>query len=139
MKQAQDILTVPTAGEGFFDITHAVIAWVKRQDIHTGLLTLFSQHTSAGLLIQENADPDVLKDLRTFLKHLVPETAHLYRHTAEGPDDMPAHIKSMLTGVHLSLPVREGRLLLGTWQGIYLAEHRRSAHTRRIVMHLIGE
>ncbi|KAF0136986.1 MAG: hypothetical protein FD153_1823 [Rhodospirillaceae bacterium] len=138
MKQAQETLTVLTTGEGFFDITRDITTWVERQDVHTGLLTLFSQHTSAGLTIQENADPDVIKDLETFFKRLVPEAQQLYRHTIEGPDDMPAHIRTMLTGIHLSIPVRDRHPVLGIWQGIYLAECRQRPHTRRIVMHLVG-
>ncbi len=138
MKQAQETLTVLTTGEGFFDMTRDVTAWVKRQEICTGLLILFSQHTSAGLIIQENADPDVTHDLSTFLRRLVPEKRQLYHHTIEGPDDMPSHIRTMLTGLCLSIPVRESHLVLGTWQGIYLAEHRQSPHTRRVVMHLLG-
>ena len=105
----------------------------------TGLLTLFCRHTSASLLIQENADPEVRRDFERFLRRLVPEGDPLFRHTSEGPDDMPAHVRAALTATTLSIPVVEGAPALGTWQGIYLYEHRRQAHTRRIAVHLIGE
>lgn len=139
MKQAQETLTVLTTGEGFFNITRDVKEWVKLQAISTGLLTLFCQHTSASLIIQENVDPDVTHDISTFLRRLVPESRQLYRHTIEGPDDMPSHIRTMLTGLFLSIPVRDSHPVLGTWQGIYLAEHRQRPHTRRVMMHLLGQ
>ncbi len=139
MKQAMHTVTADTRGQGLYDVTSEVSGWVARQGIRTGLLTVFCRHTSASLTIQENADPDVLRDLQTFFARLVREDPSLYRHTDEGPDDMPAHIRSALTGAHLSIPVSDGRAALGTWQGIYLFEHRVQPHTRRIVLHLIGE
>jgi secondary thiamine-phosphate synthase enzyme len=139
MKQAMHTVTVGTRGQGLYDVTSEVSGWVARQGIRTGLLTVFCRHTSASLTIQENADPDVPRDLQTFFARLVREDPSLYRHTDEGPDDMPAHIRSALTGAHLSIPVSDGRAALGTWQGIYLFEHRVQPHTRRIVLHLMGE
>jgi len=139
MKQAQNTITVGTRGQGLYAVTGEVGQWVVGQGIETGLLTLFCRHTSASLTIQENADPDVLRDLQTFFTRLVREDPSLYRHTDEGPDDMPAHIRSVLTGVQLSIPVSGGRMALGTWQDIYLFEHRVQPHTRRIVLHLLGE
>jgi secondary thiamine-phosphate synthase enzyme len=139
MKQAMHTVTADTRGQGLYDVTSEVSGWVARQGIRTGLLTVFCRHTSASLTIQENADPDVLRDLQTFFARLVREDPSLYRHTDEGPDDMPAHIRSALTGAHLSIPVSDGRAALGTWQGIYLFEHRVQPHTRRIVLHLVGE
>lgn len=139
MRQAQTTVTVRTRGQGFYDVTQEVAAWVARQGIASGLLTVFCRHTSASLVIQENADPDVLKDLETFFKKLVKEDPVLYRHTTEGPDDMPAHIRSALTQTQLSIPVTGGRPALGTWQAVYLFEHRAQAHTRGLALHLIGE
>lgn len=139
MKQAQTTLTVRTRGQGFYDATGEVAAWVRGQGIASGLLTVFCRHTSASLVIQENADPDVLKDLAAFFTRLVKEDPALYRHTTEGPDDMPAHIRSALTQTQLSIPVAGGRLALGTWQAIYLFEHRTQAHARELVLHLVGE
>jgi len=139
MRQAQDTLTVHTRGQGLVEITEPVARWVAAQGMAAGLLTVFCQHTSASLTIQENADPDVQRDLETFFARQVPEDAALYRHTAEGPDDMPAHIRGALTDVQLGIPVAGGRPALGTWQGIYLFEHRRAPHTRRVVLHLVGE
>ena len=138
MMQAQHSLTVHTEGQGLYEITREVAAWVETQHISDGLLTLFCRHTSASLTIQENADPDVMRDLQDFFKKLAPEDPRLYRHTIEGPDDMPAHIKSALTNVQLSIPVAGGRMALGTWQGIFLFEHRARAHDRSIALHLIG-
>lgn len=138
MMQAQHRLTVQTDGQGLYEITSKVAGWVASQDIDDGLLTLFCRHTSASLTIQENADPDVMRDLQDFFKKLVPEDPRLYRHTIEGPDDMPAHIRSALTNVQLSIPVSGGRMALGTWQGIFLFEHRTLAHDRTIVLHLVG-
>lgn len=120
------------------DVTADIAAFVGKAGLETGLLTVFIQHTSASLMIQENADPDVLADLETFFGRLVPDGTSLYRHTAEGPDDMPAHIRAALTQTHLSIPVLDGRMALGIWQGIYVFEHRHRAHRRRIVMHLSG-
>lgn len=139
MKQALHSLTVRTAGQGLYEVTGEVAAWVAAQDIEDGLLTLFCRHTSASLTIQENADPDVQRDLQDFFKKLAPEDPRLYRHTIEGADDMPAHIKSALTNVQLSIPVTGGRMALGTWQGIFLFEHRTHTQDRELVLHLIGE
>ena len=139
MRQFADILSVSTRGRGLVEITRDVLNWLKPHDIQAGLLTLFCRHTSAGLLMQENAAPDVRADLETFFDCLAPEDAAPYRHADEGTDDMPAHIRTALTGVHLAIPILERRLALGTWQGIYLFEHRRSPHRREIALHLIGE
>ena len=138
MRQVHDSLTVETRGQGLTEITGPVGAWISGQGLSDGLLTLYLRHTSASLLIQENADPDVQRDLASFFAKLVPEDAALYRHSAEGPDDMPAHIKAALTQTHLGLPLREGRLALGTWQGLYLFEHRHAPQRREIALHLIG-
>ena len=127
-----------TPGQGLVDITAAIAAWLASQSAGDGLLTLFLRHTSASLLIQENADPDVLHDLETFFRRLVPEDSRLYRHMAEGADDMPAHIKTALTQCQLSIPVQDGRMLLGIWQGIYIFEHRTSPHRRQIALHFLG-
>jgi secondary thiamine-phosphate synthase enzyme len=137
-RQAQHSLTVETVGKGLREISTAVAEWVAGTGIHTGLLTLFCRHTSASLLIQENADPDVVSDLAAFFEGIAPE-AGPYVHRTEGPDDMPAHIRTALTAISLSVPVRDGRLALGTWQGIYLFEHRRGRRRREVVLHLIGE
>ena len=139
MKQAQDTITVGTRGQGLHEVTAEIADWVSRQDIAAGLLTVFCRHTSASLTIQENADTDVQRDLEAFFKRLVKEDPSLYRHTTEGPDDMPAHIRSALTDVSLAIPVSGGRLGLGTWQGIYLFEHRTRPHERRLILHLAGE
>ncbi len=139
MKQAQDTITVSTRGQGLHEVTAEIAEWVSRQDIGTGLLTVFCRHTSASLTIQENADTDVQRDLEAFFKRLVKEDPSLYRHTTEGPDDMPAHIRSALTDVALTIPVGGGRLGLGTWQGIYLFEHRTRPHERRLILHLAGD
>lgn len=139
MRQTQTQFEIPSRGRGLYDFTDEVGRWLAGSGIRDGLLTLFVRHTSASLVIQENADPDVRHDLEAFLSRLVPEHDPLYRHTMEGPDDMPAHIRAALTQSHLSIPVREGRLVLGTWQGIYLFEHRRSGHVRGVAAHLIGE
>ncbi len=139
MKQAQDTITVGTRGQGLHEVTAEIADWVSRQDIGTGLLTVFCRHTSASLTIQENADADVRRDLEDFFKKLVKEDPSLYRHTTEGPDDMPAHIRSALTDVSLTIPVSGGRLGLGTWQGIYLFEHRARPHERHLILHLAGE
>ncbi|HQT77809.1 MAG: hypothetical protein B7Z80_10655 [Rhodospirillales bacterium 20-64-7] len=137
MQQTLHTLTVETRGQALYDITKPVHAWTAQQGIRTGLLTLFCRHTSASLTIQENADPDVRADLIDFLRRLVPEDGR-YRHSIEGPDDMPAHIKSVLTQASLSIPVQRGTPTLGTWQAIYLFEHRTAAQTRSIVLHLLG-
>jgi len=139
MRQDQTTIQVSTSGQGCFEITRDVAAFVAASGIETGLLTLFIQHTSASLTIQENADPDVQADLTDALERLAPEDTRLYRHTCEGPDDMPAHVKAALTDVSLTIPVTGGRPALGTWQGIYVLEHRRMGHTRRVVCHLTGK
>jgi len=139
MKLGQHRLAVSTDGPGLYEITADVAAWVQEQGLERGLLTIFLPHTSASLLIQENADPDVRADLERFFHQLVPEDGRRYRHQAEGPDDMPAHIKAALTQVQLSIPVERGRLGLGTWQGIYVFEHRRARHRREVSLTLIGE
>ena len=138
MQQARHELTVATRGKGLYDISGEIEAWLAAQAARDGLLTVFIRHTSASLLIQENADPAVLDDLERFFARLVPEQGGGYRHTTEGPDDMPAHIRSALTQTHLSIPVAGGRMMLGTWQGIYVYEHRSAPHTRRLVLHLAG-
>jgi secondary thiamine-phosphate synthase enzyme len=137
--QALTRLTVPTRGRGFSDITDAVQSRVAEAGITTGLCTLHLQHTSASLVIQENADPDVRRDFEAFFARLVPDGDRLFVHTIEGDDDMPAHIRTALTTVNLSVPIEQGRLTLGTWQGIYLWEHRRAPHRRTVVVHVIGE
>jgi secondary thiamine-phosphate synthase enzyme len=131
-------LEIATRGKGLYPFTRDVAKWVSSTGVQTGLLTLFIQHTSASLVIQENADPDVVLDLADFFERLVPENDPRYRHTTEGPDDMPSHIRSALTQTHLSIPVVEGRMALGTWQGIYLFEHRASAQRRSVVAQIIG-
>jgi secondary thiamine-phosphate synthase enzyme len=132
-------LTVSTRGKGLYPFTKAVEDWLAKQRVANGLLTLFVQHTSCSLVIQENADPDVTLDLRDFFERLVPEDEQSYRHTAEGPDDMTSHIRSTLTQVSLSIPLISGRLALGTWQGVYVFEHRAHPHQRRVVLQLISE
>ena len=139
MYQFVDSLQIPTRGRGLVEITRDVLNWLKRHTVEAGLLTLFCRHTSAGLLIQENAAPDVRADLEAFFDRLAPEEAARYRHGDEGADDMPAHIRTALTGVQLTVPIMQGQLALGTWQGIYLFEHRRAPHQREIALHLIGE
>jgi secondary thiamine-phosphate synthase enzyme len=129
-------LIISTPGQGLHEITDQVSRVVYESKRSQGLCTVFIQHTSASLTIQENADPSAKRDLERWLNRLVPENDSLYTHTTEGPDDMPAHIKAILTNVSLSIPVFEGALVLGTWQGIYLWEHRRGAHKRRIVVHI---
>jgi secondary thiamine-phosphate synthase enzyme len=139
VRQARYSLAVRAPAQGLFEITREIVGWVTAQGIADGLLTLFIRHTSASLTIQENADPDVQRDLADFFARVAPEDAAAYRHNAEGPDDMPAHIRAALTATQLSVPVAGGRMMLGTWQGIYLFEHRRSPGTREIVLHLCGE
>ena len=138
MKQVQHRLLLPARGAGLHEVTAEIAAWVAGQSIEQGLLALFLRHTSASLVIQENADPDVRRDLERFFRRIAPEDPSLYRHTVEGPDDMPAHIRAALTQTQLSIPVDNGRMLLGTWQGVYLFEHRRAPHTREMVLHLTG-
>ncbi len=132
-------LQVATRGKGLYEITGQIAGWLGGLRVGNGLLTVFVQHTSASLTIQENADPDVVHDLATFFNRLVPEDNRLYRHTMEGPDDMPAHIRAALTLTQLSIPVIRGRMALGTWQGVYLFEHRTSPHRRNVLLHLISD
>jgi secondary thiamine-phosphate synthase enzyme len=132
-------LTVATRGKGLYEITREIAQWITRAPLKEGLLTVFVQHTSASLLIQENADPDVVHDLNVFFSRMAPEDNRLYRHTIEGPDDMPAHIRAALTATHLSIPVERGRMALGTWQGVYLFEHRTAPHRRSVVLQLLGD
>ena len=139
MRQSSCTITVATRGKGLYEFTGQVESWAAGQGIETGLLTLFLQHTSASLTVQENADPDVIADLNDFFERLVPENDRRYRHTSEGSDDMPAHIRAALTMTQLSIPVRAGRPALGTWQGIYVFEHRARPHRRSVLLHLIGE
>ncbi len=139
MKQVQHSLSLRPREQGLYEITGEIAAWLAEQPVSEGLLTVFIRHTSASLLIQENVDPDVQHDLEIFFEKLVPEELHLYRHTAEGPDDMPAHIKGALTQTQLNIPVGSGQMMLGTYQGIYVFEHRRVPRTRELVLHLIGQ
>ncbi len=137
--QALVTLKVTTRGRAFHEITRDIQARVTETGVRTGLCTLHLQHTSASLLIQENADPDVRRDFARFFARLVPDGDPIFVHDAEGDDDMPAHVRTALTTVNLSVPVADGRLCLGTWQGIYVWEHRRAPHTRSVVVHVIGE
>ena len=139
MKQATHHLTLEPRGRGLFEVTDQIAAWLAGQSVNEGLLTLFIRHSSASILIQENGDADVRRDIETFFDNLVPEGAGLYRHKMEGPDDMPAHIKGALTQTQLAIPVGGGRMSLGTWQGVYLFEHRTQAQRRELILHLIGE
>jgi secondary thiamine-phosphate synthase enzyme len=139
MRQRFRTVTLRTEGPGLTDFTGEAAIFTGASGIVEGLLTCFIRHTSASLVIQENADPDVLADLETFLQRLVARDPKLYRHTTEGPDDMPSHIRSALTQTSLSIPVQDGKLALGAWQGIYLWEHRDAPHPREVLMHLIGE
>ena len=137
MRQALGKLTVQTRGQRLYDVTNEVRAWLDAQKPAAGLLTLFCRHTSASLVIQENAEPGVLRDLNAAFARLVPEDA-AYEHDTEGPDDMPAHVRAALTQTSVPIPVAAGVMLLGTWQGIYLFEHRRDPHRREIALHYIG-
>jgi len=139
LRQSLHELAVPTRGRGFYDITASVQELVSASKIKTGLATLHLQHTSASLLIQENADPEVRRDLERFFSRLTPDGDPLFQHTSEGEDDMPAHVRTALTSVNLSVPVAGARLALGTWQGIYLWEHRHAPHGRRVSVHVLGE
>ena len=139
VQQASHKLSTSTSGKGLYNITLEVKLWVTQQKFSAGLLTIFVPHTSASLIIQENADPDVLHDLTMFFQQLVPEDDPNYLHRSEGPDDMPAHIRSALTQTQISIPVNSGSPSLGTWQDIYLFEHRIQPHTRETHLHLIGE
>lgn len=138
MQQALTILTIRTQGAKLYDITDDVARWLDETGLAEGLLTLFCQHTSASLLVTENVSGSVHRDLVRWLGRAVPE-GDGYEHSAEGPDDMPAHIKAMLTGTSLAIPVADGRMTLGTWQGVFLAEHRRAPHTRKVTAHLLGD
>ena len=139
MRQTLHSLHIQTLGKGLIEITAQLSAWTAGQNIATGLLTVFCRHTSASLLIQENAGPDVLTDLERFFEAIAPEDGKRYIHRSEGLDDMPAHIRAALLQTQLSIPIASGRMVLGTWQGIYLFEHRRAPHQREIVLHLFGE
>jgi secondary thiamine-phosphate synthase enzyme len=139
LRQSLHEFTIATRGRGLYEITDDVAAWVAKAGLKNGLLTLHLRHTSASLLIQENADPDVQRDLESFFARLVPDGDSIFVHTAEGDDDMPAHIRTALTTVNLSIPLRDGQLVLGTWQGIYVWEHRCAPHSRKVAAHLLGE
>ena len=139
MRQLQTVLDVATAGRGLTEITREVARWLEGSCVETGLLTVFIRHTSASLLIQENADPEVQHDLERFLARLVPDGDPLFEHRSEGPDDMPAHVRSALTQTQLSVPVSRRRMVLGSWQGLYVYEHRHRGHARQVVLHLLGE
>lgn len=139
MRQATHRLTIATRGKGFYEFTEEAARWVASENPTTGLLTAFIQHTSASLLIQENADPDVVHDLEQFFRRIAPEDSRIYRHTMEGPDDMPAHIRAALTQTHLAIPITGGRLALGTWQGLYVMEHRAHPHRRNVMLHLLAD
>jgi secondary thiamine-phosphate synthase enzyme len=139
MRQFQDEIAVATRGEGLYEITGEAREFLARSGVVLGQLTLFVRHTSASLLIQENADPDVRRDLVEFFRRVAPESAAWITHKSEGPDDMPAHIRAALTQVSLTIPIADGKLALGTWQGIYLFEHRARPHRRKVRLHLIGE
>lgn len=138
MRQSQHQLILRAEKQGLLEITNEIEDWLTDQPIESGLLTLFIRHTSASLVIQENVSPDVLHDLERFLMQLVPENEDLYRHIEEGPDDMPAHIKGALTQTHLNVPILDGRLALGRYQGVFLFEHRRAPRDREVLLHLIG-
>ena len=139
MEQAFHEITIKTKGQGLYDFTNKTIMWLEKQNIKNGILNINILHTSASLIIQENADPDVLHDLNFFFNKLAPMDNQLYKHTTEGKDDMPAHIKSALTNNQLTLSFKDKKLMLGTWQGLYLFEHRLEDHTRVLSHHLIGE
>ncbi len=138
MRQYPETLTIQSHGQGLTEFTKDVARIVRASGIETGLAHVFCRHTSASLLIQENADPDVQRDLLAFFKRLVPDGDPLFIHRAEGPDDMPAHVKSALTQTTLTIPIADRRMMLGTWQGIYLFEHRTRPHTRQVVVHILG-
>jgi len=139
MAHKQTQLTIETRGQGLYEFTRELVTFCRESKISVGLVTVFCRHTSASLTIQENADPDVIRDLNEYFKRMVPEDSSLYSHTAEGPDDMPAHIRSALTDVSVSIPVTDGRPVLGTWQGVFLFEHRTRPHSRSVVLHLSGD
>jgi secondary thiamine-phosphate synthase enzyme len=139
MTVAQHLLEIRTRGQGLHEVTREIAGWIAGQPVARGLLTVFIRHTSASLVIHENAAPAASRDLEAFMARIAPEDARLYEHDDEGPDDMPAHLRTALTHTSLSIPVAERRLLLGTWQGIYVFEHRRAPHRRELVLHLAGE
>lgn len=139
MQQTTHQISVSTQGRKLYDITPEVTSWAKHSGFLTGLITIYIQHTSASLLINENYDHDVLVDMEAFFKRLVPDGDPLFIHTIEGPDDMPAHVRTALTQTSLSIPLIDGKAALGQWQGIFLYEHRHVASTRRVILHLIGE
>ncbi len=138
LRQVQGELTLPTKGKGLYLFTEEVAQWLKQQEAGEGLLTLFIQHTSASLLVQENGDPEVRADLLRFFSRLVPDGDPLFLHTAEGPDDMPSHVRAALTQSSLAIPVQRGAMTLGTWQGLYLFEHRMAPKARQLVLHYLG-
>ena len=137
MEQYIETISLATKGQGLYEITSKISEWLSKQKIKKGLLTIFLQHTSCSLIIQENADPDVKKDLKKFFDQIAPESNN-YIHQSEGPDDMPAHIKSSLMQTHLSIPIENNQMVLGTWQGVYIFEHRNKSHNRKIKFHCIG-
>ena len=139
LRQALHEFRINTRGRGLYEFTDQVAAWLTTQALNNGLLTLHLRHTSASLLIHENADPDVRRDLESYFARLVPDGDPLFVHTAEGQDDMSAHVRTALTAVNISIPIKQGELALGTWQGIYLWEHRIASHCRKVMAHLIGE
>ena len=138
LKQVQGELTLPTQGKGLYLFTQEVARWLRSEHAQDGLVTVFIQHTSASLLVQENGDPEVRADLERFFSRLVPDGDKLFLHTAEGPDDMPSHVRAALTQSTLQLPVQRGAMMLGTWQGLYLFEHRKAPKQRHIVLHYLG-
>jgi secondary thiamine-phosphate synthase enzyme len=139
MRQTADILEFRTIRRGLHEITDQVSDWIGRQRVSTGLLTLFCRHTSASLLIQENAAPQARSDIEAFFEAIAPEDPARYAHDDEGPDDMPSHLRAALTGVQVSIPIRGGALMLGAWQGVYLFEHRRAPHSRQVALHLLAD
>lgn len=139
LRQESTVIATPTSGRGLYEVTREIQTFVANSGIKSGLLTIHIQHTSASLLIQENADPAVRRDLEKFFKRLVPDGDRIYEHTAEGDDDMPAHVRTALTAVNLSIPIADGELALGAWQGIYVWEHRTHPHRRRLSLHMIGQ
>ena len=139
LRQSLGTIQVTAPRQGLHEITDEVARWIGKQEVGAGLLTLFCRHTSASLLIQENAAPAARRDLESYFERIAPEDPSLYTHNDEGPDDMPAHLRTALTATHLAVPIEDGRMLLGTWQGIYLFEHRRRPHRREIALHLLGE
>lgn len=139
MQQLTHQISIQAKGRRIYDITPQVLDWANKSGLHTGMLTLYIQHTSASLMINENYDPEVLVDMERFFERLVPDGDPLFIHTAEGPDDMPAHVRTALTQTSLSIPMLDGKVALGTWQGVFLYEHRLASHTRKVLLHLIGE